>query len=278
MAGRLLIVATPIGNLEDLSPRVVESLRAADRILAEDTRRTRQLLTHLGITQKRLVRLDAEMEARGVASFVSALAAGETIALVSDAGTPNVSDPGATLVRAAAAQAIVVTPIPGPSAVTAALAASGFGGARFRFVGFLPRGGSERQQALRVVAETPEPTVLFEAPTRLMSTLSDLARVMPAREAVVARELSKLHEELVRGTLAELAAAERDWRGEITVVLGEAPQESVKLGADELDARIARALAEGLRSKDAAKALSLESGWSARDIYARISAKKKEQP
>ncbi len=276
-AGRLLVVATPIGNLEDLSPRAANSLRQADRILAEDTRRTRRLLSHLGIEGKPLARLDAEIESRGVTSFVQAMQDGAVIALVSDAGTPVISDPGASLIEAAAAAGVAVTPIPGPSAVTAALAASGFAGERFRFMGFLPRSGARRRQVIAELVDTPETTVLFEAPTRIADTLKDLAKAMPDRPAMVARELSKIHEELIRGTLAELRRKDRQWRGEITLVLGPGSERKTKYDAAAIDQRIDQFLGDGLRAKDVSKALALESGWSASDIYARISVRKKKR-
>ena len=265
-AGQLLIIATPIGNLDDLSPRAAESLR-----------RARQLLTHLGIEGARLERLDAEVEARGVERWVEALEQGATLAMVSDAGTPVVSDPGAALVRAAGERGVVVTPIPGPSAVMAALAASGFSGERFRFMGFVPRSGRGRREALASMKSCAETLILFEAPKRIARSLAELAQLMPDREAVGARELTKVHEELWRGSLTDLAerAATRAWRGEMTVVLGPAEVEIVKLSPAQLDERIDALLSEGLRAKQAAQALALDSGWSARDVYARISVRNK---
>jgi len=219
--GALFVVATPIGNLRDITLRAVDVLREADRILAEDTRRTRALLSHLGIAGKPMDRLDAHAEGDAVQGVLARLAAGERVALVTDAGTPVVSDPGALLIRAAAERGLRVTPVPGASAVMAAVTLSGLVSSGFRFLGFLPRGGPERRTAVERVVETPEAVVLFESPQRLGETLAELAQAMPEREATVARELTKLLEEAVRGTLASLAAqAEREWLGEITLVLG----------------------------------------------------------
>ena len=218
--GTLFLVATPIGNLGDLTARAIETLRGCDRVLAEDTRRTRQLLTHLGIAGKPVERLDAHAGEHDVARVVARLVEGERVALVTDAGTPGVSDPGEALVAAAIAAGATVVPIPGASAVLAAIVASGLAGdGRFRFVGFLPRDGVARREAIALVCETPEAVVLFEAPSRVRGTLRELADATPERGACVARELTKVHEEFVRSSCAALAADEREWIGEIVVVL-----------------------------------------------------------
>jgi len=274
-AGALLVVATPIGNLGDLTLRAIETLRAADRVVAEDTRRTRGLLSHLGIAGKSIERLDAHAGEGDVARIVAFLRAGERVALVTDAGTPVVSDPGTALVKAAVDAGVRVVPIPGACAAVAALSASGLVTGAFRFLGFLPRGGPERRDALALVVATPEPVVLYEAPQRIAETLADLARAMPERAAVVARELTKMHEELVRGTLVELAAgaAPREWLGEITVVLGPAVvTEGARVSDEELGRRIAEGLARGRRAKDLAEELSLETGLPRREIYGKIVA------
>jgi 16S rRNA (cytidine1402-2'-O)-methyltransferase len=270
MSGKLALVATPIGNLGDLSDRSRRCLAEADGVLAEDTRRARALLTHLGIAHKRVDRFDANVEARDLEGVLSRLEGGAALALVSDAGTPGVSDPGAALVRAAAARGIAVSPIPGPSAVLAALAASGFGGSRFRFFGFLPRGGNARREALAALLATEEVAIFFESPTRAAATLAELAERSPEREAVVARELTKLHEEFVRGTLADLAGRAA-WQGEITIVLG--PMAAAAAVID-VEARIAALTAEGLRDKDVAKAIALETGMAAGDAYRLVVTKK----
>lgn len=265
--GRLSVVATPIGNLDDVSPRVVKALAEADVILAEDTRRTRALLSHLGIGGKRIERLDAHIERHAVDKWVTRLEVGESIALVTDAGTPAVSDPGAALVRAAAEHGRAVVPIPGPSAVVTALAGAGFPADRFRFFGFLPRKGSARTSVIDELVATEETLVFFESPQRADKTFAELAVRMPEREAVVARELTKLHEELVHGTLGRLAER-KEWRGELTVVLG--PYRPVQREVLDVESRIDALLEAGGRAKDVAKVLAEETGLSVRDLYQRI--------
>jgi 16S rRNA (cytidine1402-2'-O)-methyltransferase len=274
LAAVLYVVGTPIGNLDDITLRAADTLRGVARIVAEDTRRTRTLLTHLGVEKKPLTSLEAHARAEEIARVVEWLKGGESVALVTDAGMPSVSDPGAALVRAAVLADIRVTPIPGPSAVTAAIAASGLAEGGFRFFGFLPRGGSARAEALSAVLSTPESAVLFEAPTRIAATLSELAGLCPARPLVVAREMTKLHEELLRGTVAALAHSEegREWLGEITLVLG--PDAEAGAGAkvddDRVDARISEELARGETVKTVAHRVAAWSGRSRREIYDRV--------
>lgn len=222
MTGILYVVATPIGNLADLTLRAIDVMKTCDRVAAEDTRRTRQLLSHLGIEGKPLEALHAHSSARDVAKLVERLLAGESVALVTDAGTPAVSDPGDALVKASITANVRVVPIPGASAVLAALVASGLAtGVGFRFIGFLPRDGAARRDGVATICATPEPVILFESPERTQATLAELADAMPERPACVARELTKLHEEVVRGTLSSLAKDRDSWRGEIAIVLGE---------------------------------------------------------
>ena len=221
--GRLQVVATPIGNLADLSTRAREALLSADVIAAEDTRHTRVLLTAIGIA-KPLVSLHEHNESQRTPQLLVRLAAGETVALVSDAGTPLLSDPGFELVQRAAQAGHDVQVIPGPSAITAALAVAGLPTARFCFEGFLPARAHERRAALAALAREPRTLVLFEAPHRILATLTDMAAEFGAeRPAVVARELTKAHETVYRGTLRELLAraqAEENLRrGEITLVV-----------------------------------------------------------
>ncbi|HUL19166.1 MAG TPA: 16S rRNA (cytidine(1402)-2'-O)-methyltransferase [Steroidobacteraceae bacterium] len=225
--GTLQVVATPIGNRADLSPRAQEALRTAHVIAAEDTRRTQQLLHSLGISRP-LVSLHEHNETQRVPQLLERLGAGETVVLVSDAGTPLLSDPGFELVRAAAHAGYPVHAIPGPSAVTAALAIAALPAQRFCFEGFLPARAAERRAALSALAHEPRTLVFFEAPHRLLATLTDMAAEFgAAREAVVARELTKLHESIYRGTLAQLleraGADENFTRGEITLVVAGAP-------------------------------------------------------
>jgi 16S rRNA (cytidine1402-2'-O)-methyltransferase len=276
-AGVLYVVATPIGNLGDLSARAVETLTQATRVAAEDTRRTRGLLTHLGLS-KPLERLDAHASAHDIARVVEHLQAGETIALVTDAGTPVVSDPGTELVRAAVEAGVHVVPIPGPSAVLTALVASGLSGGSFRFLGFLPRKGSERRDELEKIRSTPEVVVLFESPERTLETLADLARIMPQRRCVVARELTKMHEEFVRGTLEELVRTleNRELLGEVTLVLGPAEKVGTPTMSDEdLDRLIDAELGRGRRPRDVADEVALVSGRSRRDVYTRVIERKR---
>ena len=275
--GALFIVATPIGNLGDVTIRALDTLRACQRIVAEDTRRTRQLLSHFSVGGKQVERLDAHANPHDVARIVDRLAGGEQVALLTDAGTPAVSDPGEALVEAAIAAGVRVVPIPGASALLAALVASGLATpAGFRFVGFLPRNGSARRNALDLVASTPEATVLFESPNRLRATLRELADATPERPACVARELTKVHEELVRGTCAELAAYDREWLGEIAVVLGaHAPEDRAERIDDEaLDARIDEALARGEHARSLAERLAAWSGRGKRQVYLRVIERK----
>jgi 16S rRNA (cytidine1402-2'-O)-methyltransferase len=271
--GTLFLVATPIGNLGDVAARAIETLRDCDRVLAEDTRRTRQLLTHLGIAGKPLSRFDAHASPSDIARVAEALDRGERVALVTDAGTPAVSDPGEALVEAAIAAGARVVPIPGPSAVLAALAGSGLAGdGRFRFVGFLPREGRTRREAIALVSATPEAVVLFEAPGRVSAALRDLAEATPGRGGCVARELTKVHEEYVRGSLAELAADEREWQGEIAIVLGPHEPESREAAIDDasLDARIDEGLARGEHARGLADRLAAWSGRPRRVVYERV--------
>ncbi len=275
MSGTLYVVATPIGNLGDITLRAVSTLRDADRIVAEDTRRSRALLSHLGISGKPVDRLDASASASTIERVVEGLRSGERVALVTDAGTPVVSDPGTALVAAAVAAEVAIVPIPGPSAVTTAIAAAGLVTGGFRFVGFLPRSGEARREAIDLVRKTPESVVLFEAPQRCAATLADLARSTPTRQAVIARELTKLHEELTRGTLADLATKEREWLGEVTLVLGPLAPEATAGPTDEaIDARIDAELGKGRRAKEVAEDVALETGRPRREIYARIIARR----
>ncbi|HEX7472092.1 MAG TPA: 16S rRNA (cytidine(1402)-2'-O)-methyltransferase [Candidatus Limnocylindrales bacterium] len=222
--GRLYVVATPIGNLGDVTHRSLEVLAAVPLIAAEDTRIARRLLSRYKISTP-LTSFHARSAASKLAELVEHLARGADLALVTDAGTPGVSDPGDELVRAWAARDGTIVPIPGASAVLAALVASGVAGPRWSFEGFLPRSGRERRERLARIATDPRPTVLFEAPSRVAATLADLATTCgPDRPAAVCRELTKIHEEFVRGSLGELAEAAREGRikarGEFAIVVG----------------------------------------------------------
>lgn len=268
MSGTLWVVATPIGNLGDLTHRAEDVLRRVPHVAAEDTRRTRGLLSHLGREGAHLVRLDAHASGETLSYVVGLAKGGEDVALVTDAGTPAVSDPGAALVALAVEEGVPVVPLPGPSAPLAALAASGFPGSCFRFVAFLPRSGRERDEALDRVAQDPDVVLFFEAANRLQATLQDLAARVPERRVVVSRELTKLHEEHVRGTLAELATRE-EWLGEITVVLG--PWERPAEDASEADVEelLRAALRAGKSTKEAAEDVARLTGSSKRELYQR---------
>lgn len=273
-------MATPIGNLGDLTPRALETLRSCDRIVAEDTRHTRALLTHFGISRKALDAFHAHSGSGDVARLVAKLESGERIALVTDAGTPAVSDPGTALVRAAIAAGVRVVPIPGASAVLAALVASGLAGdSGFRFLGFLPRDGKARREAIERAASTAEPVVLFESPNRVAATLTDLADAMPNRSACVARELTKMHEEFIRGELHELAGGSQAWIGEVVVVLGAylADIRGDAISDAMIDARIDAELAEGTHAKAIAERLAAWSGQPKRTLYERVVVRKQQR-
>lgn len=275
--GTLFLVATPIGHLGDVSTRALETLRMCDRILAEDTRRTRQLLSHFGVQGRAVDRFDAHANEHDVGRFVAKLVLGERIALVTDAGTPGISDPGEALVEAAIAAGAAIVPVPGPSAILAALAASGLSGdGRFRFVGFLPREGVARREAIALVCETPESVVMFEAANRLAATLRELADATPDRGVCVGRELTKMHEEFVRSTCATLADDSREWLGEIALVLAphRPADRAARVDDAALDARIDEALARGDHARSTADRLAAWSGRPRRDVYERVVGRK----
>lgn len=263
--GRLYVVATPIGNLADLSTRARETLAAADRILAEDTRRARILLAHIGVAT-RPVSLHAHNEASRIARASRWLAAGDAVALVSDAGTPLLSDPGERLVNAAIEHSHEVVPVPGPSAVLAGLVASGLPCVPFTFLGFLPRKAGKRARALERIIDATETTVLFESPSRLAGLLYELAARAdangPARRVAVCREMTKVHEEVFRGTPAEGARHFREHtpRGEVTVVVEGGPGETESADAAAIEPLAREALDAGLAPTAAAKEVARRSG------------------
>ncbi len=272
MPGTLYIVATPLGNLGDLSTRAAEVLRTVPVVAAEDTRRTRGLLTHLGAAPQ-LLSYHAHSEERRLGKLLGILGEGRDIALVSDAGTPAISDPGAELVAAARAAGVTVVPIPGPSAVATALSASGLKGDRYLFLGFIPRKGSERARLLARAAGEEWSVVLFEAPPRLVDLLEDLGKAAGrTRRAVVARELTKLHEELRLGTLEELAGyyAEHPPRGELAIVLeGTGTPAALPDRTEDAVAQATRLLADGLTRREVVRRLSEshDLGLSRNDVY-----------
>lgn len=256
-AGTLYIVATPLGNLGDLTARAVEILRQVPIVAAEDTRRTRGLLNHLEAHPK-LLSFHAHSEPRRQEILLEHLREGHDVALVSDAGTPVVSDPGAELVAAVRQAGLTVVPIPGASAVATALSASGLTGDRYLFLGFVPRKGTERARLLERAMQEEWTTVFYEAPTRLAALLTDLAAHHPVRRAVVARELTKMHEEFRTGTLEALAAyyQESPPRGEITVMVAGADARPEPLDRTaEAVSMAGELLAEGMSRKEAVRRL-----------------------
>ncbi len=266
----LYIVSTPIGNLGDMSYRAVEVLGAVDRILAEDTRRTRTLLRHYGVATP-LVSAHEHNEAARAEQALAWLDAGETLALVTDAGTPLLSDPGARIVQRAAAAGHTVIPLPGASALLAALVGSGLDAETFTFFGFTPRSGQERAARLAAVAALPHTAVLYESPQRLSALLGELERLCGGtRPVAVARELTKLHETFFRGTLAEAVAhyAGGPPRGEIVVVVGgRRPDEGAVDTEAAARARAQALLAEGLRPSAVARRLAAELGVARNRAY-----------
>lgn len=288
MSGRLYVVATPIGNLADITLRALETLKAVPLIAAEDTRLTRRLLDRHGIAT-RTTSFHAQSSPGRLAELLSHLRGGEDLALVTDAGTPSVSDPGEDLVAAWAAEGGVVVPIPGASAVLAVVAGSAVAGPRWSFEGFLPRSGRERKERIARIAADERGTIVYEAPSRVPATLADLAAACGAgRPAAIGRELTKLHEEIVRGRLGELAARARSGeltlRGEFALVVGWWPDgargEGDATGAIEVGraagatatleaalTEVERRVAEGAPRGDAARTVSAETGIPRRKLY-----------
>ncbi|MBM7771784.1 16S rRNA (cytidine1402-2'-O)-methyltransferase [Actinokineospora baliensis] len=268
MSGRLVLAATPLGEIGDASARLVDALGSADVIAAEDTRRARALAAALGVTLTgRVVSFYDAVEASRAPGLVEAVRDGQTVLLITDAGMPSVSDPGYRMVAACVEADLPITCLPGPSAVTTALALSGLPCDRFCFEGFAPRKAGERRKWLAAYAEEPRTTVFFEAPHRIDGLLADAVDVLGGdRRAAVCRELTKSYEEVKRGTLAELAEWARDGvRGEITVVLAGAEPRTLDL--DTLVERVRALAAEGTRLKDAAAEVSAATGVSKKVLY-----------
>jgi 16S rRNA (cytidine1402-2'-O)-methyltransferase len=271
MPGTLYIVATPIGNLEDISARALRILREAALIAAEDTRVTRKLLAHFGIHTP-MISYHAHSGGRQTEVILKRLAQGEAVALVSDAGTPAISDPGAILVRAALEAGETVTPIPGPSALVTALCASGLDTSRFVFEGFLPRKAGERRKLLEGIRSLPHTLVFYESPERLADTLAGLQDVLGDRPGAVARELTKKFEEFARGPLSALAARFRETgvRGEcVILVAGGTGEEQRPPVAGDLDERLMGLLGEGVSVRDAARITAQEYRRPRKETYAR---------
>lgn len=267
----LVLVATPIGNLGDLSPRAVEALREADVVAAEDTRRARKLLSHAGVPAgRRLIAVHEHNEAARAAEVAARVGRGERVAYVTDAGMPGISDPGERLVRACLEAGLPVEVVPGPNAALAALAVSGLPAERFVFEGFLPRKGRTRRLRLAALASEERTVVLYESPHRVLATLADLeAALGPDRPVAVARELTKVHEEVWRGRLGEAARAvsERGPRGEYVVVVGPADTAGEGVEEETLRAALSRALSGGASVREAARSVADELGVPRRRAY-----------
>lgn len=272
MPGTLYLVATPIGNLADITHRALQVLKDVELIACEDTRHTHKLLNHYGINTK-TISYHEHNEQQRAAELIDRLKQGSDVAVVSDAGTPSISDPGFRLVRAAIENEIAVVPVPGPSALIAALIAAGLPTDEFFFAGFLPARGSARRARLNELRSVPGTLIFYEAPHRLAETLKDAYEILGEREAVVARELTKLHEEIRRGRLSELSAdyAEKtDVRGEIVVlidrnVLGDAPTRAVSISS-----LVERFEQEGLDHRAALKKAARELGLSRAEAYRKL--------
>jgi len=268
-AGRLVLVGTPIGNLDDLPPRAVAALRDADLVVCEDTRRTGRLLQAAGVKAKALLAAHDHNEVAQIGGVLERLRAGETVAVVTDAGMPGISDPGERMVRAAADAGIEIVVVPGPSAAIAGLVLSGLPTGRFAFEGFLPRSGSGRSERLAALVGERRTIVLYEAPHRLARTLADLAATLGgSRRVAIARELTKLHEETWRGTLEDAVTrvAEIEPRGEHVVVVDGAPPPASATD-DQLVAAVQRLLREGLSTRDAVAEVSSAFAVPKRRVY-----------
>ena len=275
MAGGVLyVVATPIGNLEDVTLRALRILREVDLVAAEDTRRTRVLLQHHGISKPMTAYHDV-VERQRAPALVEKLRQGSRVALVSDAGTPGIADPGYHLVRGAIAAGIPVVPIPGASAVAALVSVAGLPVERFVFEGFLPSRSGPRRVRLRALAGETRAIAFLEAPTRLVASLADMREVLGDREAVLGREVTKLHEELLRGSLAQLhdtLASRPRVRGECVLLVAGGSDPDASPEPVDVDARLRALLAEGLGTREIAARLARETGSPRRAMYQRVLA------
>jgi 16S rRNA (cytidine1402-2'-O)-methyltransferase len=267
---KLILCGTPIGNLEDMSPRAQRALEEADVIACEDTRRTRKLLSHFGISARSLVVYNEGNERRKAGELLAAIKAGRNVVLVSDAGMPGLSDPGYRLVKACADDGVTVEAVPGPSAVITAVAISGLAPGRFVFEGFLPKKSGERKRKIAELAEERRTLVFFESPHRIEESLMDLLDGLGPRPAALTRELTKMHEEVRRGTLDELvdSVAADPPRGEITLVIEGAIHENRMVVPPDLLADQARGLMEqGVDRKEALARVAREAGVRKRDVF-----------
>lgn len=271
MPGVLYIIATPIGNLEDITVRALRVLKEVDLIACEDTRHTRKLLAHYQIA-KPTVSYHEHNERERSAELLDKITTGLSVALVSDAGTPTISDPGLYIVREAIERQILVIPIPGPSAVITALSASGLPTGEFAFIGFLPSRGTARRARLKELADVKSTLIFYEAPHRIKATIEDAREALGDRVCVIARELTKLHEEFVRGRLSEIVVPEGSARGEIVLLVGPPPEGLPKRTEDEATRSIVQEVerlmdVEGLDQKSALKRVARERGIGKSDAY-----------
>jgi 16S rRNA (cytidine1402-2'-O)-methyltransferase len=277
--GRLVLVATPIGNLGDLSPRAVEALGAAVLVCCEDTRRTGRLLQHAGVAAPRLAVCNEHTERARIAEVLAALGDGGDVAVVTDAGTPGISDPGERLVRAVADAGYEITSVPGPTALVAALVTSGLATGRFAFEGFLPRSGSARRDRLAELATERRTIIVYEAPHRVLGTLADLATALgDDRPVAVARELTKLWETIVRGTLGSIAGDLGEPRGEYVLVVAGTPDASAQPDDDAIRAALRAELADGVTTRDAASSVARRLGVPKRVVYALAVTESRRAP
>jgi 16S rRNA (cytidine1402-2'-O)-methyltransferase len=276
MVGVLYVVATPIGNLEDITLRALRVLKEVDLIAAEDTRQTRKLLAHHGIATRLTSYYDA-VEGAKAAPLVKQLKVGKNIALVSDAGTPTLSDPGFRLVQEAVQAGVSVVPIPGPSALAAVLSVSGLPTDRFAFEGFLPAKKRERREKLQSLRTEPRTLVFYEAPHRIGEALEDMAELFGARQVVLGREVTKVYEEFIRGSIGDVIReiAGKEIRGEITLVVSGSAGEKIAL-EDSLRAEIQELAQKGLRVKEIAEVLGEKFSYPKKDIYRLVLEKEKK--
>lgn len=269
MSGKLLLVGTPIGNLDDLSPRALAALKSADLILCEDTRHTRKLLTHFGI-ERPTQSFHQHNEEERASAMIDRIEAGAVVALVSDAGMPIISDPGFRLVRMARERTVPVEPVPGPFAGVLALAASGIAPLPFTFFGFTPHRQGERREFYRRVAAGCMTAIVYESPERVVESLDDAAQVLGEVEVTVAREMTKLHEEFVSGTIGEVIAelrARPRIRGEVTIVFSAAAPKKEIVDAAAIAAEFQRLRAAGMRRNDAIKLVAEKFGMARNEVY-----------
>jgi 16S rRNA (cytidine1402-2'-O)-methyltransferase len=267
--GRLILCATPIGNLEDVTLRSLRVLGEADIVACEDTRRIRKLLSHHGVQTKKLALYNEGNERRRSPDLVAKMTAGATVVLVTDAGMPGLSDPGFRLVRASVEAGLTIEVVPGPTAAISALAISGLPPARFVFEGFLPRKSGERRRRLQELKDEQRTLVFYESPHRIEDTLGDMAEILGPRPAALARELTKLHEEVRRGTLAELLEGARSVapRGEIALVVGGALKRDREVVPEELASAARSLMEQGVERRAAMQQVAREAGVSKRDVF-----------